>query len=326
MRLIMMGTGPFAEPTFRLLHETHHQFAALVTSPIRPRHGKAKSVAVVNGMRDLAHQFGIEIIDPENINLPESQERLKSYEADLMIVCDYGQILAAETLGTARLGGINLHGSLLPKYRGAAPINWAIYHGEVESGVTVIHMTPRVDAGPCIGQATTPIEPEENAVELETRLREIGGWLIRRTVDLLEADQSELLPQDASLASKAPRLKKSDGVIDWSRMSQQIKNHIRAMDPWPKCFTFWHHSGQHRPKGQPVRLIVEPLTVVEGFAEAMDAAPGKVLEAEGDRLVIKTGDGAVLLGQLQPAGKRVMNIDEFLRGYRVTVGERFGPQ
>ena len=322
----MMGTGPFAEPTFRLLHETHHRIAALVTAPLRPLHGKAKAVMPVNGMRDLAHQYGIEIFDPEDVNRPESQDRLASYEADLMIVCDYGQILSAETLGAARLGGINLHGSLLPKYRGAAPINWAIYNGETHSGVTVIHMTPRVDAGPCIGQASTPIGPEENAVGLETRLREIGGWLIRRTVDMLEADQSESLPQDASLASKAPRLKKSHGAIDWSRTSLQIKNHIRAMEPWPKCFTFWHHSGQHRPKGQPVRLIVGPLEVLDEPLVPIDAPPGQVLEAEGDRLVVKTGDGALLLGQVQPAGKRVMNIDEFLRGYHVAVGERFGPQ
>ena len=321
-----MGTGPFAEPTFRRLHETHHQIVALVTAPLRPRHGKAKTAATVNGMRDLAHQYGIKVFDPQDINHPQSQERLASYEADLMIVCDYGQILWAETLGTARLGGINLHGSLLPKYRGAAPINWAIYHGETHTGVTVIHMTPRVDAGPCIGQATTPIEPEENAVELEDRLRQVGAWLIRRTVDLLEADQSELLPQDASLASKAPRLKKSDGAIDWSRTSLQIKNHIRAMEPWPKCFTFWHHGGQHRPKNQPVRLIVGPLDVVDGFEDTTDTPPGQVLEAEGDRLLIKTGDGAVLLGQIQPAGKRAMNIDDFLRGYHLATGERLGPQ
>ncbi len=322
----MMGTGPFAEPTFHRLHETHHQIVALVTAPIHPRHDRPKTIAVVNGMRDLAHQFGIDIFDPEDLNQPQSQERLASYEADLMIVCDYGQILTAETLATARLGGINLHGSLLPKYRGAAPINWAIYHGETHVGVTVIHMTPRVDAGPCIGQAATPIEAEENAVELEARLREIGGWLIRRTVDLLEAGQSELLPQDASLASKAPRLKKSDGAIDWSRTSIQIKNHIRAMEPWPKCFTFWHHGGQHRPRNQPVRLIVGPLGVVEGPQSESDAPAGQVLEAAGDRLVIKTGDGAVLLSQVQPAGKLVMNIGEFLRGYRVAVGERMGPQ
>ena len=324
MRLIMMGTGPFAEPTFRLMLQTHHEIVALVTSPIRPRHGKTKAAVPISGMRDLAHQHGLEIFDPDNINDEASRAKLAGYEADLMIVCDYGQILSAETLAMARLGGINLHGSLLPKYRGAAPINWAIYNGETQTGVTVIHMTPRVDAGPCIAQATTPIEPEENAVELEAQLRDIGGWLIRRTVDALEAGELEPLAQDPASASKAPRLKKSDGAIDWSRKSLEIKNHIRAMEPWPKCFTFWHHGGRHRPKDQPVRMIMGPVDVVE--AVKSDAAPGEVLESGGGRLIVKTGDGAVRLKQVQPAGKRAMNIDEFLRGYHVAEGERFGPQ
>ena len=325
MRLIMMGTGPFAEPTFRLMFATHHEMVALVTSPVRPRHGKAKTTMPINSMRDLAHQHEIEVFDPEDINAEASQTHLAGYRADLMIVCDYGQILSAATLSTARLGGINLHGSLLPKYRGAAPINWAIYNGETQTGVTVIHMTPRVDAGPCIAQAKTPIEPEENAVELETRLRDIGGWLIRRTVDALEAGELEPLVQDPGLACKAPRLKKSDGAIDWSRSSLEIKNHIRAMEPWPKCFTFWHHGGRHRPKDQPVRLIVGSVSVIEAV-ESEAAATGEVLQSSGDRLVVKTGDDAVALKQIQPAGKRAMKIDEFLRGYHVAPGERFGPQ
>lgn len=324
MRLIMMGTGPFAEPTFRLMLKTHHEMVALVTSPVRPRHGKAKTAPPISGMRDLAHQHGMEIFDPEDINAKTSQAHLAAYGADLMIVCDYGQILSAATLATARLGGINLHGSLLPQYRGAAPINWAIYNGETQTGVTVIHMTPRVDAGPCIAQAKTPIELEENAVELEARLRDIGGWLIRRTVDALQAGELDPLTQDAALASKAPRLKKSDGCIDWSRSSLQIKNHILAMEPWPKCFTFWHHGGRQRPKDQPVRLIVAAVSVINGIES--QAAAGEVLESSGDRLVVKTGDGTVLLGEVQPAGKRAMNIDEFLRGYRVAPGERLGPE
>ena len=318
-----MGTGPFAEPMFRLMFAAHHAVVALVTSPIRPRHGKAKTKPPINGIRDIAHQHDIEIFDPQDINSQASQARLADYRADLMIVCDYGQILSAETLATARMGGINLHGSLLPKYRGAAPINWAIYNGETQTGTTVIHMTPRVDAGPCIAQATTPIEPEENAVEVETRLCEIGGWLIRRTVDALESGELEPLAQDPALASKAPRLKKSDGAIDWSRASLEIKNHIRAMEPWPKCFTFWHHSGRHRPKDQPVRLIVGAVSVFDGIES--DAAAGEVLQSSGGRLVVKTGNGAVALKRVQPAGKRAMNIDEFLRGYHVAVGERFGP-
>lgn len=324
MRLIMMGTGPFAEPTFRLMLKTGHEMAALVTAPIRPRHGKCPLSAPVSGMRDLAHEHAVEIFDPEDINDPAARERLAVYGADLFIVCDYGQILSAETLATARLGGINLHGSLLPKYRGAAPINWALYNGETQTGVTVIRMTPRVDAGPCIAQATTPIDPEENAVELELRLREIGGWLIRRTVDALESGEIEPLEQDPELASKAPRLKKSDGEIDWSRTSLEIKNHIRAMEPWPKCFTFWHcaSSEQVANKCAP-RLIIGPVRVFETFDEG--SSPGEVIEAGGDRLVVKSGDGAVLMSQIQPAGRRAMNIDEFLRGHRVAVGDRFGP-
>ena len=195
-------------------------------------------------MRDVAHEFALPIFDPDDINSDEAIARLAKYKADLLIVCDYGQILSSDALATAHLGGVNLHGSLLPKYRGAAPINWAICNGEAETGVTVIHMTPRVDAGPCIAQARTPIDPDETAVALEARLCQIGSWLVRRTVDSLDAGRLEALPQDPALASKAPRLKKTDGRIDWNRPARAIKDQIRAMEPWPKTYTYWH-----RPDG-----------------------------------------------------------------------------
>ena len=151
-----------------------------------------------------------------------------------------------------------LHASLLPKYRGAAPINWAIYHGETETGVTVIHMTPQIDAGPCIAQARAAIGPDETAADLEPRLAELGARLICETIDRLEAGRVEAIPQDAALASKAPRLKKTDGLIDWSRPAAAIKNQIRALEPWPKTYTFWH-----RPDGPPLRLILGPASVVQ---------------------------------------------------------------
>ena len=182
-----------------------------------------------------------------------SQDRLRALAADLFVICDYGQILSAETLATARLGGINVHGSLLPKYRGAAPINWAIYHGETETGVSIIHMTPRVDAGPLVAQGRTPIGPEETAVELEGRLAEIGSWLARRTIDEIAAGQLEEIPQDLSQASKARRLKRTDGLIDWARPAAAIKNQVRAMEPWPKTYTFWH-----RPAGTAAPLDRRP--------------------------------------------------------------------
>ncbi len=222
------------------------------------------------------------------------------------------------TLATARRGGVNLHASLLPKYRGAAPINWAIYHGETETGVTVIHMTPQIDAGPCIAQARVAIDPDETAAELEVRLAELGARLMCEAIDLLEAGCAAALPQDPALASKAPRLKKTDGLIDWTRSAAAIKNHVRAMEPWPKTYTFWH-----RPDGPPVRLILGPLAVVE--KEEIGVPPGTVIEAGGNRLVIAAAFGAVVPKSIQPAGKRLMPVDEFLRGYHVQFGERFGP-
>jgi len=315
MRLILMGTGPFAAPTFRHLYTTHHEIVAVVTAPIRLQRGKELPVSLV---RDLVNEQGTPILDPENINTQEVLTKLLTFNADLMVVCDYGQILAAPILATAQLGGINLHASLLPKYRGAAPINWAIYNGETKTGVTVIHMTHKVDAGPCIAQAETVIEPEETAVELETRLAELGTWLVLRTIDALKAGILEALSQDPALASKAPRLKKSDGLIDWSRPAAAIKNQVRAMEPWPKTYSFWR-----RQKGPPLRLIFGPVAVEDHTG---DNVPGTVLEAKDGRLLIATGSGAIAPKSIQPVGKCLMPVDEFLRGYHVQPGDTFGAE
>ncbi len=313
----MVGTGPFGAPSFRGLFDANHTVAALVTSPIRGRRGKR--TASISPIRDVAHEHGTAIFEPDDINTSDSQLRLREYEADLLIVCDYGQILSADTLATARWGGVNLHGSLLPKYRGAAPINWAIYHGEQETGVTVIHMTPKVDAGPCLAQANTRISPDETAVELENRLSAMGAWLMRRAIDMIQEGRLEALPQDPELACGARRLRKSDGAIDWSRPAAAIKDQVRAFEPWPKTFTYWH-----RPQGSPGRLILGLVSVVD----ALDAevAPGAVVRSEGGELVVAAGGQAVRLESVQPAGKRMLSIAEFLRGYRVRPGELFGPE
>jgi methionyl-tRNA formyltransferase len=315
MRLVMMGTGPFAVPTFRSLIASHHAVLALVTGALKEQ---GRRPAAGSPMREVAVQCGVPIFDPESVNTPPSQERLGQLQGDLLVVCDYGQILSTTTLAQARLGGINLHASLLPKYRGAAPINWALLNGERETGVSVIHMTPQVDAGPVIAQGSTPIDPHETAVELETRLAEIGAWLVRRAIDSLESGTLEALPQDPALACKAPRLKKADGAIDWTKPADIIKNQIRALEPWPKTYTYWH-----RPGGTPLRLIPGPAKVVAGDASA---PPGCVLEASGERLLIATPQQAVQLAAVQPAGKRMLSIAEFLRGYRVMPGERFGEE
>jgi methionyl-tRNA formyltransferase len=314
MRLMMMATGPFAVPTFRALYDTRHKVVALVTAPLRSH--REKPIPPISCLREIAAEHGTPILDPEHVNRPESQEPLARLAADLLVVCDYGQILSAATLATCRYGGINLHASLLPKYRGAAPIQWAIYHGETETGVTIIHMTPQLDAGPCVAQERVSIGPEETAAELEPRLAIVGARLVCQTIDAIEAGTVQSLPQDAALASKAPRLEKTDGLIDWSQPAVAIRNHVRAMVPWPTSYTFWHRGG-----GPPVRLILGPMTVVDGPTGFL---PGTVVEAARKRLVIASGQGAVAPASVQPASKRVMSVDEFLRGYPIRPGDRLG--
>ena len=313
MRLIMMGTGPFAVPTFKRLYESQHEVLALVTRPERPLHGKTRAEA--NPMRELALAHGTPVHEPENINDTAARMVLASYRPDLFVVCDYGQILSSEVLELAVHGGINLHASLLPKYRGAAPINWAIFHGETETGVTVIHMTPRLDAGPAIVQVRTAIGPDETCAELEPRLAELGAPAVLAAIDALESGKAQQIEQDPSLATKAPRLTKSSGEVDWSRDAEAINNQIRALNPWPKTFTHWIREGH-----APLRLII-----ARAHAEPTvhAAVPGTILEASGDRLLIATGRGALAIDLIQPAGKRVLSVGEFLRGYPLRSGDRF---
>ena len=316
MRLVPMGTGPFGVPTFRSLYDTDHQIVAVVTGALRSRGRRRPAPSPV---RQLAEEQGTPIFDPQDVNGEEARARLSEYGADLLVVCDYGQILSAETLATTRLGGVNLHGSLLPKYRGAAPINWAVYHGETETGVSVIHMTPKVDAGPVIEQARTPIGPDETAADVEARLSQLGPDCILRAIEALDAGRAQPVPQDPALASKAPRIKKADGLIDWARPAEAIRNQVRALEPWPKTYTFWH-----RPQGPPMRLILGPVRVTD--TSDPNAPPGTVLEAPGDCIIIAAGEGAVVLQTVQPAGKRFLEVREFLRGYHVQPGERFGSE
>jgi methionyl-tRNA formyltransferase len=315
MRIIMMGTGGFAVPSFQALLESPHEVLALVTQPLRERSPNA-----VAPMRAVADQRRVPILDPLVVNEPAAQATLAGYSPDLFVVADYGQILSPETLAIARHGGVNLHGSLLPKYRGAAPINWAIYHGETETGVTTIWMSPQIDAGPCLLQARLAIGDDETAAELEPRLAELGAPLVLETIEAIESGNVKPLPQDKNLASRAPRLKKQNGAIDWARPAQAIKNQVRAMEPWPRSFTHWL-----RASGPPVRLIVEQVAVVDS-SPSPAVAPGTVLSAGGDELIVAAGESAVAIQRVQPAGKRSLSTAEFLRGYPVQSGDRLGPE
>src|ERR1700729_3930938 len=226
-RIVMLGTGDFALPTFVHLCATGHRVERLITQPDRPQGRKQELIP--SAIRRAALERGIAVDQPENVNAPESLERLRALSPDLLVTAAYGQILSAELLGIPRLGGINLHGSILPAYRGAAPVARAIERGERETGVTVIRMTPRIDAGGMIAVARTPIDPDETAGALEARLAELGAPLIAEAVAALEAGTVRILPQEKTLVTKAPKLRKEDGLIDWSKPAQAVHDQVRAM-------------------------------------------------------------------------------------------------
>lgn len=331
MRLVMMGTGPFAVPTFEALLDSRHQVVALYTRPSPPFRGRGP--APVNPMRQAAERRGVPVFDPASINEESTQQALAALAADAFVVCDYGQILKAATLAAARLGGLNLHGSLLPKYRGAAPVQWAVQAGDQRTGVSVIHMTPLLDGGPVVAVRETEIDDHETAGELETRLSRLGVAPVLEALELLESwdGQASLGKlQDPALACKAPRITKQDGSIDWTRSAVQIRNQIRAFQPWPGSFTHWRS-----PKGEWIRMIIDRVSVVpasDGNAalEASDPSqaavsrqPSQVVVSEGRQLRVATGDGELSIERLQPAGKRLLEVAEFLRGYPVRAGDRF---
>ena len=318
-----MGTGPFAVPMFEALRGMRHDIVAVVT---RPDHAPPGRRPPKNPMREAAVAAGIDILDPERVNETTVVASLAAFQPDLFVVCDYGQILSRELLAVPPLGGINLHGSLLPRHRGAAPVQWTIREGDALAGVSVIHMTPALDAGNVIVARATPVGARETSAELEPRLAALGAGAVVEAVERLEAAVAATgtatgigVLQEAAKATRAPRLAKADGIVDWSLPAVRIERLRRALEPWPRLTTFFA-----RGDGQPQRLVLEDVEVVpiEGFPAA---AAGTVLEAAGDRIVVACGEGtAVAITRLVPEGRRSMSAADFLRGSPLLPGSRLG--
>ncbi|NLX55539.1 MAG: methionyl-tRNA formyltransferase [Planctomycetaceae bacterium] len=316
MRLILMGTGAFAIPAFQAVLASRHEVLALVTRSVPPAIGRHKGP--VNPVLEMFAASGKPVLPLDNVNAAAAHDQLRQWAPDLFVVCDFGQILKPETLSIARCGGINLHGSLLPRYRGAAPVNWAIWQGETETGVTVIHITPRLDSGPCLTTARTQIAPGEDAPALERRLALMGVEPVLQAIDMLEAwdGQTPLgTPQDPAQATLAPRLQKAHGRVDWTRPAGDIVNQIRALRPWPGTYTHWLREQR------PVRLILERAAVDE---RTTASEPGRVMRVDRQAIVVATGHQCLAIRQLQPAGKRILDAHEFLCGYPVQVGDSLG--
>ncbi len=322
LNLVLMGTGPFAVPLLESLIASPHRITAVVTRPDRTAPGRRPPP---NPVREVAEAAGLPVIDPPDVNASEVRRRLAAVRPDLLVVCDYGQILSGDTLAVARLGGINLHGSLLPRHRGAAPVQWAILDGDAETGVSVIRMSPALDAGSVILARREPIRPDDTAATLEPRLAALGGEAVLAAIDQLAAAGGGEVgsPQDPAEVTRAPRLSRADGEVDFSEPAARIERRRRALDPWPRaatCFVAADGKGQ--------RLVLGETAVAEGVSVPPKTPPGTVLAIDdgdpGGITVACGGATAIVIRGLVPAGKRPMTAGEFLRGSSLREGTRLG--
>ena len=312
LRIVFFGTPAFAVPSLdALIAARPHQVVGVVTQPDRPRgRGQKLSDAPVKAR---AVEAGLPILQPERMKDPAFLAALAALNADLGVVAAYGRILTDAILAIPRLGMINVHASILPKYRGAAPVHRAVIAGESSTGVTIMRVVKALDAGPTIVKEHHSVGPDETSDEVERALAKIGARLIVPVVDLLARNNAAEYPQDEALATYAPRLTKDDGVIDWSWPAVRVHNLIRGLHPWPHAFSFLH--GKRfillRSEANPPDLPFQP------------SPPGTVLEAAGDRLIVATGDGLLRIVEIQAEGKRPMTVRDFLAGHRLAAGDRF---
>lgn len=314
LRIAYFGTGNLAIPTFLSLLDGRHQIVGLVTQPDRTGRGHHQHV---NPLKVAAAERSIPVLQPESIKAPEAVEALRQLRADLFVVAAYGQMLSVAVLETPRLGTINIHASLLPKYRGATPIHAAILNGDPETGVTIIQIEPKMDAGPMLGEVRTKIRPDETTGQLEERLAELSIPLVFRVIDEIEAGVARPVQQDPALVTRVKKLTKADGRIIWNRTAIEIERHVRGMQPWPGPFSELHQLG--RPA---LRLQILNVQAVD-IGSATSGRPGDVLTVDPTQIIVCCADRAIQIVQLQPDGKRPMSAADFLRGRKLVTGDRF---
>lgn len=305
MRIVFMGTPDFAVPSLRILIENNYEIVSVVTVPDKPV-GRGLQLSP-SAIKVFATQNNLTVIQPEKLKDPSFVQQLVSLRPDLFVVVAF-RILPKEVFSIPRFGSFNLHASLLPKYRGAAPINWAIINGEKETGVTTFFLKEAVDTGNIILQARVPINDNETAGELHDKLAEIGAEIVLHTVSLIEMGKIIVKAQDDSSAIPAPKIFKEDCQINWQKSAIEIHNFIRGLSPRPTAFT--HHNDVL------LKIFRSSLSTHQSAGTT-----GEILIADR-RLVIGTGNGTLEILELQQEGKKRLNTKEFLRGYRISVGDK----
>lgn len=309
MKVIFMGTPDFAVGALEAIIAAGHQVTAVVTQPDKPK-GRGKEMQVTP-VKQCALEHGIPVFQPIKIKTPEAVAELKTYEADIFVVAAFGQILSKEILEMPPLGCVNIHASLLPKYRGAAPIQWAVLDGEKETGVTIMQMNEGLDTGDMLTRVIVPLDRKETGESLFDKLAEAGARLIVETLPQIEAGTLQPEPQDDSQSTYAKMIKKEMGKIDWKQESPVLERKVRGLNSWPSAYTTF--------RGKQMKIWEADVT-----GDTTDAAPGTVTSVAKDSIQVQTGDGSLVLKEIQLEGKKRMAVKDFLLGYPVTAGEILG--
>lgn len=308
MRIIYMGSPDFAVPCLEILLQSSHEVVAVITQPDRPK-GRGKKLTSTP-VKEKALEHGIEVWQPEKVNTPEFIRKIRDAAPDLIIVVAFGQILKQELLDIPPFGCVNVHASLLPKYRGAAPIHWSIIDGEKETGVTTMWMDAGMDTGDMILLDKIAIDPKDTMGTLHDKLAEAGAKLLEKTVELISQNKAPRIPQDSELATYASLLKREHEMIDWGKNACEVSNHVRGMNPWPGAYTTLDD-----------RIV--KIWQAEIIDEDSEGTPGSVLSVDKG-IKVQCQKGSLSLIVVQPQGKRKMSGDDFARGYRVSPGDMMG--
>ncbi len=309
MRIVFMGTPEFAVPSLEALLRSDDEVVGVVTQPDRPK-GRGHQL-VCPPVKLVAERAGTPVLQPLKIRTPEFLQALSAWQPDLIAVAAYGRILHTPILRLPPMGCVNVHGSLLPKYRGAAPVQWAVIHGETETGITTMLMDEGMDTGPMLLQEKLEISPDDTAGTLAPRLAELGGRLLVDTITQLKAGTLIPKKQDDGLATLAPLLKKEDGLIDWTINATAIADRVRGLSPWPGAYTFFSAERWNIWKA-----------VSNGGA--VTDKPGTIVAVNKQAIVVATGDGLLDIREIQIANSKRMTVGQFLAGHRVAAGGQLG--
>ena len=315
MKIIFMGTPEFACPSLSTLIESKYDIVGVITRPDRPR-GRGMKVCF-SPVKELSLRNNLNLYQPANINEPESIKFLKSLPCGLVAIVAFSQILSREILELPEYGCINLHASLLPKYRGASPISAAILTGEEKTGVTTFYLGEGVDSGDIILQKAETIRKDDTTATLGKRLAEVGAELLIETIAKIERREAPRMPQEKGKTTYAPKLKKTNGLIDWGETTSQIERLIRAVDPWPGAYT--HFAGKLL-KVWKAEEITNPKSPIANHK----LQKGKVVNITKEGMTVACGEGLLLIKEVQPSGKRKMDASSFSSGYRVKEGSILG--